>query len=256
MLDRGQVPGEVLERTAAILVIGNEILTGKVEETNARFLSAELFELGVRLQRILVIPDDVAVIADSVRRLKGEVDHLFTSGGVGPTHDDLTIAGIARALDRKVVRVPGIADVLRRYYGDRCNEDVLRMADAPEGYELVDCCDRWWPVLTVENLVILPGVPEVFRRKFESIRERFRSTPFALETLYTSLDEALLAAHLNEVAAKFPAVAIGSYPKFSHPDYKVKITLESKNAPDVAAATALLRSLLPGGAVVPAPEHP
>ena len=237
-------------------MIGNEILTGKVEETNARFLSAELFELGVRLQRIHVIPDVVDVIADSIRALRGTVDHLFTSGGVGPTHDDLTIAGIAKALDREVVRVPEIAKILERYYGDRCNEDVLRMAEAPAGYELIECCDRWWPVVAVENIVILPGVPEVFRRKFTSIRERFRSTPFALEAIYTSLDEGLLAAHLNAVTAKFPAVAIGSYPKFEHPDYKVKVTLESKDAANVAAAAALLRSLLPDGSIVPAPGTP
>jgi molybdenum cofactor synthesis domain-containing protein len=237
-------------------VIGNEILTGKVEETNARFLSAQLFELGVRLQRIHVIPDEVDVIADSVRALRSQVDHLFTSGGVGPTHDDLTIAGIAKALGRDIVRVPEIVKILERYYGERCNEDVLRMAEAPAGYELIECCDRWWPVIAVENVVILPGVPEVFRRKFTSIRERFRSTPFVLESIYTSLDEGLLATHLNAVTVKFPAVAIGSYPKFEHPDYKVKVTLESKNAQDVSAALALLRSLLPEGSIVPAPANP
>jgi molybdenum cofactor synthesis domain-containing protein len=236
-------------------VIGNEILTGKVEETNARFLSKQLFELGVRLKRIHVIPDEIDVIADAVRTLKGTVDHLFTSGGVGPTHDDLTIAGIAKALGRDVVRVPEIAKILERYYGERCNDDVLRMAEAPAGYELIECCDRWWPVIGVENLIILPGVPEVFQRKFLSIRERFRSTPFALEAIYTSLDEGLLAAHLNAVTAKFPAVAIGSYPKFENPDYKVKITLESKNAEEVEAALALLRSLLPDGSIVPAPVN-
>ncbi|HVO30091.1 MAG TPA: molybdopterin-binding protein, partial [bacterium] len=115
-----------MERTAAILVIGNEILTGKVEETNARWLTAQLFDLGVRLKRILVVPDETEVIARAVTSMRGEVDHLFTSGGVGPTHDDLTIAGIARAFGRPVVRVPQIAAVLAKYYGDKCNDDVLR----------------------------------------------------------------------------------------------------------------------------------
>lgn len=245
-----------MERTAAILVIGNEILTGKVEETNARWLTAQLFELGVRLKRILVVPDETDTIAAAISAMRGEVDHLFTSGGVGPTHDDLTIAGIAQAFGRPVVRVPQIAAVLAKYYGDKCNEDVLRMADAPEGYELIECCDRYWPVLAVENVVILPGVPEVFRRKFESIRERFRSTPFALEALYTTLDEGLIAGHLNAVTAKFPRVAVGSYPKWSHPDYKVKITFESKDAAEVVAALAMLRGLLPADTIVPPPANP
>lgn len=243
-----------VERTAAILVIGNEILTGKVEETNARWLSEQLFELGVRLQRILVIPDEIDVIADSIRALKGTVDHLFTSGGVGPTHDDLTIPGIAKALGRPVVRIAPLEQLLRHYYGAACNEDVLRMADAPEGYALLEAADRNWPVLAVENIVILPGVPEIFRKKFHSIRERYRSEPFALEVLYTTLDEPLLAAHLNQVTAKFPAVAVGSYPKFTDPRYKVKVTMESKDAALVAEAMRLLKSLVPQDTLVASPD--
>jgi len=233
-------------RTAAILVIGNEILTGKVEETNARWLTAELYELGVGLRRIQVVPDEVDAIAEAVRSIRPAVDHVFTSGGVGPTHDDVTVAGIARALEREVVRVEPLASVLRKFYGDRCNDDVLRMADAPAGFELIECCDRYWPVLSVENVVILPGVPEIFRRKFASIRERFRSTPFAIEILHTSLDEGLLAMHLNRIAATFPEVAIGSYPQFTDPSWKVRVTLESKNAGAVARATVELKAALAG----------
>lgn len=233
-----------MTRTAAILVIGNEILTGKVEETNARFLTQQLYDLGVRLVRIQVVPDEVDAIADAVRSLRPLVDHLFTSGGVGPTHDDLTIAGIAKALDRPVVRVEPLERVLRKYYGDRCNDDVLRMAEAPEGFELVECCDRYWPVLAVENVIILPGVPEIFRRKFESIRERFRSAPFAVEVLHTSLDEGLLAQHLNRLAASYPDVAIGSYPQFTDPSWKVRVTLESKDHGAVERASRELRAAL------------
>lgn len=246
-------PGrQALDRTAAILVIGNEILTGKVEETNARWLSTQLFDLGVRLRAIRVVPDEIEPIADAVNQLRSTHDFLFTSGGVGPTHDDMTISGIARALGRDVVRVEPIAELLRRYYGERCNDDVLRMAEAPAGFTLIECADRHWPVLSVENIVILPGVPEIFRRKFESIRERFRSTPFALENVYVTLDEGLIATQLAELAARFPTVAIGSYPTFSHPHYKVKITLESKDASAVAAARSALEKLLPD-AIVPAP---
>ncbi len=241
-----------MDQTAAILVIGNEILTGKTEETNARWLSRQLFELGVRLRSIRVVPDEIEQIAESVNALRIGADHLFTSGGVGPTHDDLTIAGIARALGREVVRVEPLADLLRHYYGDRCNDDVLRMADAPAGYTLIASSDKHWPVLSVENVIILPGVPEIFRRKFDSIRERFRSTPFSLENVYVKWDEGLIANQLNVLAAKFPTVAIGSYPTFSDPHYKVKITLESKDSKAVGEAKAELARLLPD-AIVPAP---
>lgn len=221
-----------------------------MEESNARWLSEELFSLGVRLKRIVVVPDEVEVIASEVRQIRTQVDHLFTSGGVGPTHDDLTIAGIAAALGRPVVRVEPLAQLLRGHYGDRCNEDVLRMADAPEGFELIACSDRHWPVLSVENVVVLPGVPEIFRRKFQSIRERFRTAPFTLETVFVTLDEGLLAPTLNRVTARFPRVAIGSYPTFSDPRYKVKVTLESKDGTEVGEATRFLRSLLDPTAIV------
>lgn len=233
-----------MTRTAAILVIGNEILTGKVEDSNARFLTGELFELGVHLKRIHVVPDEVDAIADAVRSLAPGHDHVFTSGGVGPTHDDVTVAGIAKALGREIVRVEPIARVLRKHYGERCNDDVLRMAEAPAGFELIECCDHYWPVLAVENIVILPGVPEIFRRKFTSIRERFRSTPFAVRVLHTTLDEGLLAAHLNRITAAFPDVAVGSYPQFTDPSWKVRITLESKDAAAVDKAAGDLQKSL------------
>ena len=176
--------------------------------------------------------------------MRPQVDHLFTSGGVGPTHDDVTIAGIAKALGREVVRVEPLASLLKKYYGDKCTDDVLRMAEAPAGYECIECADRHWPVLAVENIIILPGVPEIFRRKFESIRERFRTTPFAVEILHTSLDEGLLAAHLNRITAAFPTVAVGSYPQFTDPSWKVRVTLESKDADAVVRATRELKAAL------------
>lgn len=241
---RGGQASTWMNKTSAILVIGNEILTGKVEETNATYLTKQLYELGVTLRGIQVVPDEIDAIAGAVRALRPTVDTLFTSGGVGPTHDDVTVHGIAKALGREVVLVEPIAKVLRHYYGDKCNDDVLRMAEAPAGYELIECCDRYWPVLAVENIVILPGVPEIFRRKFYSIRERFRSTPFAMEILHTSLDEGLLAAHLNKIAAAYPAVAIGSYPQFTDPSWKVRVTLESKDADAVVRATRDLKTAL------------
>lgn len=243
--------GQAVSRTAAILVIGNEILTGKVEETNARWLTRQLYDLGVRLRHIQVVPDEIDAIAAAVQMLRSAADHVFTSGGVGPTHDDVTVHGIAKALGRPVVRIEPLAAVLRRHYGERCTEEVLRMAEAPAGYELIECCDAQWPVLAVENLVVLPGVPEIFRRKFDSIRERFRTTPFTIEILHTTLDEGLLAAHLDRLAAAFPEVAIGSYPQFTDPSWKVRVTLESKDAGAVGRAARALAAALDGTLVLP-----
>ena len=155
------------QKTAAIVVIGNEILTGKSDDKNASYLIGELYKLGVALRRIVVIADDVAEIAQAVRECAAGFDFVFTSGGVGPTHDDVTIEGVARAFDRAVVRLPELEAMLRSYFGDGVNEARLRMADAPEGSVLIRAEGLRWPVLATDNVFVLPGVPELFRSKFE-----------------------------------------------------------------------------------------
>src|SRR5689334_20382615 len=125
------------ELSAAAVVIGNEILSGKVTDTNSPFLATELRGLGVSLRRILVIPDELDVIATEVRTASQQHDVVFTSGGVGPTHDDITIEGVARALGRSVIRHPDLEDKLRAFYGDKINEARLKMSEVPEGAELI-----------------------------------------------------------------------------------------------------------------------
>jgi molybdenum cofactor synthesis domain-containing protein len=235
--------------TAAILVIGDEILSGKTEELNARLLIGELRDLGVALRRILVIPDDVEEVAEAVRDLSSRVDHLFTSGGVGPTHDDVTILGIARAFDRPIVRHPELAAKIRAYFGDGADETRMRMADVPEGSTLIEAPDLRWPLLACENVYILPGVPELFQRKFAAIRERFRVAPFYTHTIYTLEDEFDIAERLREVALAFPQVAIGSYPNFTLPEYRVKLTLESKEMEAIEAAYLELLGCLDSGRI-------
>jgi len=227
--------------TAAIIVIGDEILSGKTRDQNAHLLTGELRELGVSLRRIVVIPDDVATVAATTRELAGSHDLVFTSGGVGPTHDDVTIQGIAQAFDLPVIRHPALEAVIRAHFEDRVDESHLRMADVPEGTTLVDVSGSSWPVPRCRNVFILPGVPEHFKSKFQAIRERFRVEPFHHRIVYTSTDEFDLASDLTAVAASHPLVAIGSYPNFGCGDFKVKLTLESK---DESALEPALRDLL------------
>ena len=232
------------QKTAAIVVIGNEILTGKSEDRNASFLITELYELGVALRRIVMIPDEVEEIAHYVRESAARFDYVFTSGGVGPTHDDVTIEAIARAFNRPVVRHPDLDAMLRGYFGDNADDARMRMADIPEGSEIIRDKAKRWPVIATENVYILPGVPELFRSKFEAIRERFRADPFHVCAIYTQEDEFDIAPRLDEVAANHPDVDIGSYPTFTRDDYRVKITIESKQEAAVARAREALVSLL------------
>ncbi len=233
------------DRTAGIIIIGNEILSGKVTDTNAPFLTRELRTLGVNLQRILTIPDELDDIAAAVREFKPRFDFVFTSGGVGPTHDDVTIEGIARGLGVPVIRHPAIESRLREFYKENVNEARLKMSEVPDGAELIMDARLGFPTVKCENIYILPGIPELFEQKFQSLRERFTSTPYTLRVVYTRDGEGTIAEHLNATMAAFPALLLGSYPKIGHPEYAVKLTLESKDPAYVEQAFQHLMGLLP-----------
>jgi molybdenum cofactor synthesis domain-containing protein len=238
--------------TAAILIIGEEILSGKVEEENARFLVQELRALGVAVRRIEVLPDVLEEIAAAVKAMSARYDHVFTSGGVGPTHDDVTLPAVAAAFGMTIVRRPELAELIHKSMGTGMHDRDLRMADIPEGARLLggDPPDpARWPVVAVHNVYILPGVPQIFRRKFEVLRPLLRSGPIFSRALYTSLPEGPIADSLDEVVAAFPGVTIGSYPRIDAADHKVKITLDGRDLPSVEAALARLCERL-GPAVV------
>jgi molybdenum cofactor synthesis domain-containing protein len=242
--------------TAAILLIGNEILSGKVEDENARFLIRELHALGVALRRIEVVPDVTAEIADSVRALSPRFDNVFTSGGVGPTHDDVTLRAVADAFDMPLVRHAELEARLRTGYGDRMHERDLTMADIPAGARLEygpggprSEARAPWPVIVVRNVWVLPGVPSIFRRKFEAVRDLFRAGPIHGRALFSRAGEGHIAGAMDEAVAAFPEVEIGSYPHPEAQDYRVKITIDGRDAARVDDALAWLAARL-GDAVV------
>jgi molybdenum cofactor synthesis domain-containing protein len=239
-----------VDRTAGIIVIGNEILSGKVIDTNSPFLTRELRALGVTVRRIVTIPDELDLIAAAVAEFHADYDLVFTSGGVGPTHDDVTMEGVARGLRRKVIRHPAIEGRIRDYFKDQINEARLKMSEVPEGSELIVDGRLGFPTIKCENLYILPGIPEILEQKFNALRDRFAASPYFLRVVYTSEGEGGIAEHLNATLAAFPALLLGSYPKIGDPEYAVKLTLESKDRDYVERALAHLLSLLPADAVV------
>jgi molybdenum cofactor synthesis domain-containing protein len=237
--------------TAAAVVIGDEILSGKFAEENAAYLIRELRALGVALRRVAYIPDAVEDIAEVVGELARRYDHVFTSGGVGPTHDDVTMEGIARAFGVRVVRDPGLEAMLRKYYGARLEERNLRMAEVPEGAHFVPADHPSWPVTAFRNVYILPGVPMIFRRKLDAIKERFRQATVAhVRRIYCMAEEGAIAGYLDAVVAEFPGLSVGSYPRFEAQDYRVIVTLESRDEGVARAACEALASRLPAGVVV------
>ncbi|HXG17294.1 MAG TPA: molybdopterin-binding protein [Calidithermus sp.] len=239
-----------MPKTAAIILIGNEILSGKIADANAAYLCRELRTLGVDVRRISVIPDEVPAIAAEVRAASAGHDVVFTSGGVGPTHDDLTIEGVAQAMGVPVVRHPDLVAMLRAYYGEALTEAHLKMAEIPEGAHLVGADTLRFPTIQVGNVYVLPGVPEIFRQKFEAIRERFRDVPIHLRTVFVRIGEGRLAEYLNALLAEFPALLLGSYPELANPEYRVKVTLESRDPAYLDRALARFLERLPIDAVV------
>lgn len=216
----------------ALLLVGNELLSGRVKDENLPFLATELWQLGVPLRRVEVCRDDVDDIAECVARLAARHDWLFTTGGVGPTHDDVTIEGVARAFGTEVVSDPTLERLLREHFGERIEPAHLRMALVPRGAMIEDAGSLHWPTVRMQNVIVLPGVPGIMRRKFERLRERFRRAPLHRLALAFVTDEAALAPRLSETAERFPGVEIGSYPE---PE-RVLITFESADAGLVRAA--------------------
>jgi molybdenum cofactor synthesis domain-containing protein len=226
--------------TAAIVVIGDEILSGKFAEENAAFLIGELRALGVALRRITVIPDELDDIAATVPAMAARFDHVFTSGGVGPTHDDVTMDGIARGFGTDVVSEPELEERIRAYWGANLAPANLRLARVPRGATMVYGDNRIWPVVAYDNVYILPGVPKLFRRKFLEIRERFRTTPVVTARVWLDAEEGVITPDLDAVVAAHPTVRIGSYPRFDERDFQVIITFEGAEAAAVAAAADAL----------------
>jgi molybdenum cofactor synthesis domain-containing protein len=239
-----------MPKTAGIVLIGNEILSGKIADANAAYLCRELRELGVDVRRISVIPDDVDTIAAEIAAFSREFDVVFTSGGVGPTHDDVTIEGVARAMQTRVVRHPALVALLQQYYRGAVGEAHLKMAEIPEGAELVAGESVRFPTIVMRNVYVLPGVPEIFRQKFEAIRERFRDQPFHLRNVFVRVGESSVADELTAVLREFPSLLLGSYPEFSNPEYRVKLTLESRDRAYLEEALTALLKRLPDGSVV------
>jgi molybdenum cofactor synthesis domain-containing protein len=235
--------------SAGILVIGNEILSGKVADANSPYFCRELRALGVDVERIVTIPDEVGTIAREVRAMSQAYDFVFTSGGIGPTHDDLTIEGVAEAFGLPIEYSESIAARIRRATGEELNESQRKMALFPAGATLLDAGDLWFPLVIVHNVHIFPGVPELLRRKFESARDRYRGVPFVLRRVYVKSRESDIAASLHDLLREFPELLLGSYPRIDEESFHVMLTLESRDAGYVERALGSLLARIPATAI-------
>lgn len=232
--------------TAAAIIIGDEILSGKFTDENGPFIIRRCRELGIDLRHISVVPDVLDDIAFAVARWSARVDHVFTTGGVGPTHDDLTMPAVALAFGVPIVRNAELERTIREKFEGRLNDDVFRMADVPEGAELWDEGSLFFPQVVVRNVIIFPGVPRLFHKKFDGIADRLAQGGAIRHSrrLVTEEQETDIAGRLRDIAARHPDVSIGSYPQFDHKPWTVTVTIDSTDAAAVLAAEAALRAAI------------
>jgi len=233
-----------MSKTAGIIIIGDEILSGKIQDDNSFFMARELWSHGIQLCRISIIPDSVDAIAEEVRNFSERFDYVFTSGGIGPTHDDITIEGISKTFGVRPVIDPVLRDLLQRKQ-KHLTPEQLKMAEVPDGAELVNDGTLSFPLIKFRNIFIFPGIPQLLRKKFYAIEKFFHEPPIHLKKIYLNESESLVAPVLNEIVKRYENVKIGSYPVIEQCEYTVMITLESLDKESLNAAAEDLLKRIP-----------
>ena len=237
--------------TAALLVIGDEILSGRIQDRNVSPVATWLNLQGIRLAEVRIVPDDQARIAAAVNALRGSHDYLFTTGGIGPTHDDITVDAIAAALDVPVVVHPTARAALEAYYADRggASEARLRMARVPQGAELIENPRSGAPGIRIGNIFILAGVPHIAATMLEALSGRLEGgEPLLSRTIGCWVPESEVADLLGATERAHPACRIGSYPFFRDGKVGANFVIRStEEAALDACRTDLVRRLEAAG---------
>jgi molybdenum cofactor synthesis domain-containing protein len=201
--------------TACLIIIGNEILSGRTVDANLPYIAQKLGAIGIRLMEVRVVADDETAIVEAVNACRARYTYVFTTGGIGPTHDDITAAAVAKAFGRRYVRHFEAERRLLAYYPpERVNPARMKMADMPEGAELIDNPVSVAPGFRIENVHVLPGVPKIMQAMFDGLLATLRGGAKLLARAITVLapEGDVANAGLGEIQARFPMLEIGSYP--------------------------------------------
>jgi molybdenum cofactor synthesis domain-containing protein len=232
--------------TASVLIIGNEILSGRTQDANLAFLARGLNEAGIRLREARVIPDDPAVIVATVNETRHTFDYVFTTGGIGPTHDDITAQCIADAFGVSLIMHSDAKRLLETHYPPgQLNEARLRMAMVPAGAVLLPNPISRAPGFQIGNVFVLPGVPSIMQGIFEQLKYRLVGGDKVLSrTVSCHLAEGTLARDLGVLQQRYSDLEIGSYPYFRRGDFGVTLVLRGTDRERLAAATDELKALI------------
>ncbi|MCA3612454.1 MAG: competence/damage-inducible protein A [Methylobacterium sp.] len=235
--------------TAAILVIGDEILSGRTKDKNIGYIAEYLTNSGIDLREVRVVPDVEEEIVGAVNALRSRYTYLFTTGGIGPTHDDITADCVARAfgvsidIDERAVNV-----MLGRYKREELNEARLRMARIPAGAELIDNPISKAPGFMLGNVIVMAGVPNIMQAMLDDVAPRLKTGTRVLARIVDAagLGEGIYAAGLGQIAVAHPAVSIGSYPAFQAGGFRNQIVLRGRDEAALEAAEKAVIGLIAG----------
>ena len=232
--------------TACVLIIGNEILSGRTQDANLAFLAKGLNEAGIRLREARVIPDDAAVIVATVNEVRRNFDYVFTTGGIGPTHDDITAPCMAEVFGVPLILHPEAKRLLESHYPPGAlNEARLRMAHVPEGAVLLPNPISRAPGFRIENVYVLPGVPQIMQAIFSELKHRLRGgARLYSRNVSCALSEGALAKDLATLQERYADLEIGSYPYFRRSDFGVTLVLRGTDKDRIAAAIEELKALI------------
>lgn len=232
--------------TAALLVIGDEILSGRTKDKNIGTIADHLTAVGIRLREVRIVADEEEDIVSAVNELRRGNTYLFTTGGIGPTHDDITADCVAKAVGAKLDVDQRAVDVMKARRPDMdLNEARLRMARIPEGADLVENSVSGAPGFMIENVIVMAGVPSIMQSMLESVTPRLKTGKKMLSsTLEVKRPEGAVAGPLGRAAAAYPDVSMGSYPYYKKGNYGTNLVLRSVNEERLQQAEAALRTEL------------
>ncbi len=233
--------------TAAVIIIGNEILSGRTQDTNLQWIADKMTGLGIRLCEVRVVPDIESVIVDTVNELRAKVTYLFTTGGIGPTHDDITAASIAKAFGVKLVTDPEARQLLLAHYGseDQLTVPRLKMATVPEGSTLIQNPVSAAPGFKIGNVYVMAGVPRIMQGMLDGIIADLEpGQPIVSNTVTCDLSESMIAIDLENIQNKFTTVEIGSYPHYRSGILGLSLVLRSSDNDPLHEATGMVIEMI------------
>jgi molybdenum cofactor synthesis domain-containing protein len=245
--------------TACLLVIGNEVLSGRTQDANVRFIATRLGEIGVLLREVRIIPDVPATIVGTVNEVRAMFDYVFTTGGIGPTHDDITSECVAAAFGVPWEPHPEAwARMERSYKPGEFNAARQRMATMPRGATLIDNAMSVAPGFQIGNVYVMAGVPRVMRSMFEWLTPRLKGgVPIVSRSVHVvGLPEGIIAGPLGAVQTRFPDIDIGSYPFYRPSGNGVSVVAKGTDAAAAQAAIDEVTEIITGFGKVPIPGEP